>query len=144
MKNTKNEVTYKMAIVPVQGEVGASGNVVPFVARNEMIPVAIPTKTRESDIQCVIVSGPSLTELGVDDGDILIFTTRFTQREVMFESVCIVYVHSTAELVAKKICFERGGNIRLKASGGNVRDLILPIEDIEIRGKVIAVQKRLR
>lgn len=45
--------------------------------------------------------------------------------------------------MAKKIVPVGDGNICLKASGGNVRDMILPIEDIEVRGKVIAVQRAL-
>ncbi len=146
MRKKKNDVgaDYKMVFAPLHGEVAASANVVPFVARNQMIPVAVPSSEKDSDIGCLIVSGPSLSELGINDGDILIFTKRFSQREVMFDSICIVMILSTQELVAKKIVFEGKGLIRLKASGGGVQDMVLPIEDIEIRGKVLSYQVKCK
>ena len=63
---TKGE-KYKMAIVPLHGQIGCSSknNVVPFVPRNETVIVPIPAHLKESDIGAVICSGNSLEAEGI-------------------------------------------------------------------------------
>lgn len=134
-----------MAVIPLHGEVNASANIIPFVARDQRIPVAIPTSVKPNDIEAMIVSGPSLSDYGINDGDILIFNKNIRDvNSVMFRKICIVHILSTNEFVAKRLEYVGDGKIRLKASGGGVKDMIFPMEDIKITGVCIAYQVSLR
>lgn len=145
MKRKRNgaEPKYKMITVPIEGEVGA-GTVVEFIPRNQTATVAVPVGMREKDVGTVVARGPSLTKLGIHDGDLLHYNRRFNKRDCMFEAVCIVYIIPTAELIAKKVVFGESGTITLKSSGGSVKDKTYAAEDIEIRGVVFSFQRMLR
>lgn len=121
------------------GEVGA-GRVVPFIAKSDLVPVVVPEGTRAADVGSVTVRGISLTRLGIYDGDRLIFRLRFSWREITPKTICIVFIHSTGELIAKRIV--RGANMLiLRASGGDIPDREVNPDDVEIRGIVTDVQR---
>lgn len=144
MRNGKSgELEFIVADVPLYGECGA-GSVVQFVPREGSLSVAIPHAMRESEIGSVIVRGCSLEDEGIYDGDILIFNKRFTRRECMFETICIVFILATGELVAKKLLFAGDGMITLRASGGDIKDMVFQGEDIEIRGVVFGFQRMIQ
>lgn len=132
-----------MRRVPLLGEVGA-GSVVQFTPRNELIPVAVPSNIRDEDVGTLVVRGCSLEDEGVFDGDYLIFNRRFTKRDCMFETICVVFIVSTGELVAKKLLFGGNGSITLRASGGGIADMNFSGEDIEIKGVVFGFQRMLK
>jgi SOS-response transcriptional repressor LexA len=116
------------------------GRVLPFVPASELVTVAIPPEMAASDVFTLKVRGISLTDLGVYDGDLLICRRRFSIHQITERTVCAVYIHSTGELVAKRII--RGANmLTLRASGGNIPDREVAPDDIEIKGIVFAVQR---
>lgn len=139
----KKPETFRTMHAPMHGEVGA-GQVVPFVPRHETVPVVVPTSMKDDDIGTVTVRGCSLEDEGIDDGDTLLFTRKFTKRDCMFEAICIVFIIATGELVAKKLRFAGDGMITLRASGGGIKDLHYSGEDIEIRGVAFGFQRSLK
>lgn len=128
-----------MALVPLHTEI-AAGQVVPFVSSTKLIPVVLPPHMKASDVEAVTVCGCSLEDMGIFSGDVLIFTKLFDKQKIWFNTVCIVYIHSTQELIAKKLVPAGEGMITLRASGGGIKDKTLPIDDVEIRGAVFAWQ----
>jgi SOS-response transcriptional repressor LexA len=132
-----------MAVVMVHdfGEVGA-GSVVPFIPRSELAPVVVPENLANSAdrLGIVTVSGVSLEDLGIYTGDVLIIKHTFTWREITPDRVCIVYVHATGELVAKKVV-RSANTLILRASGGGIRDLEYAPDEIEIRAIVVGHQR---
>jgi SOS-response transcriptional repressor LexA len=134
--------TLEVKYVPYLGEVGcgkavpAYDNVYPFMPQDEMIPVALPANMRDTDAGVVTVRGLSLSDFGIFDGDQLLVKHRPHWRDIDEDTVCIVLIHSTGEVVAKRI--ERGSNtLILKASGGGIPDMEYGSDEVEIRSVVI-------
>lgn len=145
MNRGRNQPTLEIKYVPHLGEVGcgtaveAYDNVFPFIPKDELCPVALPVGVNAQNIGMVTVRGPSLSDFGIWDGDELVIRTKFAWREIDEDRICIVFIHATQELVAKRIV--KGANtITLKASGGGVRDMEYSMDEVEIRAIVIKVQ----
>jgi SOS-response transcriptional repressor LexA len=130
---------FKIMKVPNLGEI-AAGRVVPFVPKNELVPVVVPVGTPTGDIATLTVRGLSLSDLGIYDGDKLILRLKFRWTEIREDTICAIFLHSTGELVAKKVI--RGANMLiLRASGGGIPDKEVNPDDVEIRGIVTDVQR---
>jgi SOS-response transcriptional repressor LexA len=132
-----------MAEVPLYGEVGA-GRVVPFVPREETVTVIVPRGVADRDhIGTLVVRGPSLSNEGIFDGDILVFRTNIQSSEITHQTICIVRF-DTGELQAKKVVYDgRGHTICLRSSGGGIEDVFYPVDQIEILGIVIGMHRLL-
>jgi|GEM_PF-2721616 len=139
----RKEPELRLSAVPLYGEVGA-GKVVDFIPRNKTVTVALPSTIKDEEVGMLIVRGCSLEDEGIYDGDRLIFTKRFTKRDVMFKAICVVFIIATGELVAKKLLFGRDGHVTLRASGGGIKDLSYHADDIEIKGIVTDFQRSVR
>src|SRR5438105_2619478 len=90
------------------GQIGAGravDNVIPFIPPSELVPIFVPESIASSsgDIGVSTVCGVSLENLGIFSGDYLIWKRAFTWREITPDRICIVYIHATGELVAKKV-----------------------------------------
>jgi SOS-response transcriptional repressor LexA len=137
-KSPRLEVKY----VQYLGEVGcgrpveAYDNVYPFIPKSELQAVALPENMPTRDVGIMIARGLSLSDFGIFDGDQLLVKTRCSWREVDDDTICVVYIHPTAEVVAKRV--ERGANkLLLKASGGGLPDKEYGIDEIELKGIVM-------
>jgi hypothetical protein len=138
----KNAPKLELKYVQYLGELGcgraieAYDNVYPFIPRDELIAVALPANVQAKDSGVFTIRGLSLTDFGLFDGDELLVTKAFNKRDIDEDTVCVVYIHPTGELVAKRI--ERGANMLiLKASGGGIPDMEYGIDEIEIRYIVV-------
>lgn len=116
------------------------GQVLPFFPKSELSTVCIPTDVAAQEVFTVDVRGISLSDLGIYDGDRLLCRRRFSIHKITEKTICIVYIHSTGELVAKRIVREANSLI-LRASGGGIPDREVYPDDIEIRGIVTDVQR---
>lgn len=141
----RKPTTLEIKMIPYLGEVGAGtpvpayDNVYPFMPKSELYPVAVPSNLPANSMGLVTVRGLSLTDFNIFDGDQLVFTRQFNRREIDEDTICIVYIHATSELVAKRI--EVGANmLTLKASGGGIADKEYSVDEVEIRGVVIKVE----
>lgn len=122
------------------GQVGA-GKVVPFTPREERIPVALPFHLPDNDtIGTVTVCGPSLSDLGIFDGDVLIVKRTFGKKAITEKTICVIYIISTGELVAKRVRQSERG-ITLLSSGGGAKNRFFEHDAIEVRGVVIGFQR---
>lgn len=141
--NITREHQFEMRFVLQNGEVGAGSSVLPFTPRARLVPVAVPVGSpKDEDMGTLVVRGCSLEDLGIIDGDILIFRKTFTKRQCI-GAICIVLILATGELVAKKVLFGNDGMITLRASGGGIRDMQFSGEEIEIKGVAFAVQRMI-
>jgi SOS-response transcriptional repressor LexA len=136
---TKALLKYELRYVKNYGEIGA-GRVVPFVPREDYVPVVVPEGVPADDsVGTLTVRGVSLEEEGIFDGDQLVLKRNFTKRDIKPDTICAVYIQSTGELVAKKVFASPfKGHVILRASGGGLKDIHVPEDDIEIRGVVFA------
>lgn len=123
------------------GEIGA-GRVIPFIPRDETTTVYLPEAGRNPDsIGTVRVRGNSLVNLGIFDGDTLIFSKTFTKKSITPRTVCVLFVQSFGELMAKKVLFNQKGVLTLRSSGDGVKDIYVEPEDVDIWGVVIGMQR---
>jgi SOS-response transcriptional repressor LexA len=139
----RSSPTSEVQYVAYLGEVGcgksvpASDNVYPFIPKDELIPVPLPAGMSPRDAGVMTVRGMSLTDFNVWDGDRMVVKTRFSQwRDIDEDTICVVYIHATGELVAKRIIRE-ANTITLKASGGGIKDIECAIDEVEIRAIVL-------
>lgn len=140
----RKEPTYRVLELEIHGEAGA-GSVIPFVSRGERIPVAIPENgVADEHYGTLIVRGISLTNDGIADGDLLILRKNITRKDIKRDTICAVYIRSTGDLVAKKLRYgNRGDDVTLRSSGGNIPDIHYHADDIEVRGIAIGFQRLL-
>lgn len=131
---------YSLEKTPIT-EVGC-GTVVPFTPRTETVTILVPEGlARPDQVETMIVRGPSLTDHGIYDGDVIAYRTNFTNKSITPDSVCIVRVVSTNELLAKKIIVVAPDKLALRSSGGGLKDRYFDLNDIEVIGLVFAAQK---
>lgn len=135
----KDVIAMKTVQVEHMGSVDC-GQVLPFMPVSELQTVAVPDGAPATDIFTVRARGISLSNFGVQDGDLLICTKRFSTNKITQGTVCVVYIHSTGELVAKRI-IRAANTLILRASGGNIPDREVSPDEIEIRGIVTDVQR---
>lgn len=128
---------YRTAQVRHLGDIDC-GKVLPFMPKSELVTVAIPIDVSADDVFTLGVRGISLTNLGIFDGDKLLCRRSFSIHQITEKTICAVYIHSTGELVAKRI-IRLANTLILRASGGNIPDREVAPDDIEIRGVVTDV-----
>lgn len=128
---------YKTVQVPNLGSIDC-GRVLPFMPKSELVTVAIPIDVPQEDVFTLGVRGISLSNLGIHDGDKLVCRRSFSVHQITEKTICAVYIHSTGELVAKRI-IRQANTLILRASGGNIPDREVVPDDIEIRGVVTDV-----
>lgn len=138
----KRKPTLQMKYVQYLGEVGCGQavetNVYPFMPKSELMPVAIPEWMPAQDAGIYTVRGLSLSDFNIFNDDRLLVRTKFLRSEITPDTICIVFVHSTGETLAKRII--KGANtLTLKASGGDLKDIEYSPDEVEIRGIVIDV-----
>ncbi len=134
--------SYKFREIPHEGEIGA-GRLLPFVAKGGTTTVIVPENMPDSELLgTMTVRGRSLEDEGIYDGDLLICKKVFSKKQICPDTICVVYIPATGEVVAKKIHF-RENMLVLRGCGGGVSDMHVGINDVEIRGAVFSFQRLL-
>jgi SOS-response transcriptional repressor LexA len=127
--------------IPISGQIGA-GKVVPFMPRDDSVTVAVPSGLAKPDqIGSMVVSGNSLADEQIFDGDILIFRTNVTNKDLKRDSICVVYITATGELLAKKVRYSESRVALIPAAEG-FDTLYYEPEAIEVRGIVFQFVRR--
>jgi SOS-response transcriptional repressor LexA len=140
----KQQGLFETRHIANHGEVGA-GRVVPFTPKDGTTEIVLPANAPPSEhLGLMTVRGRSLEDENIYDGDVLICRKNISNRDIRPSTICIVYIRSTGELVAKKVKFgNRGDQVTLIASGGNIPDQHYDKDDIEVRAIAFRVQRDL-
>lgn len=125
---------YEVVEMEVLSNIGA-GSVVPFpeMPNGEAVPVLIPKGVPKEMIGLLMVSGPSLEQDGIYDGDILAFRRDFKLKDITASTICSVFIRSTGEILAKKVMYTHN-SIVLRSSGGGFPDKHYSPDEIEVQG----------
>jgi len=122
------------------GQIGA-GSTVEFRPRGKRW-ITRPRRARNTNsLVSATVSGDSLIEDGVLDGDYAICRTNFELSEVRQGRLVIVRLPD-AELTIKKIYLLENGIVRLAAANRKYEDLYFELDEIEIKALVIETVRR--
>lgn len=129
--------------VPDMGQIGA-GTVVDFIPKNKKVLIPRPPHTTDADeIFTHDVSGDSLYNpddpaMSAYNGDRLICKGNFDISEIKPHKVCIVFVLTTTERLAKQVIV-KNDRVFLKSLNPAYPERRFSIHDIEVKGIVIGV-----
>lgn len=141
-RSGKQAETYAVRAVPYEGQVGA-GRLLPFVAKDGVIEVPVPDSIGEGEqLGTMTVNGSSLERVGIFDGDIVLVRRVTSRRQIKRNSICVVYIPSLGEVLAKKVTFEEDVII-LHHCGIEPREpMAFTADEVEVRGIVISATKQ--
>lgn len=124
--------------VPYEGEVGA-GRLLPFVPKEGSITVPVPDFIPESEpLGTMTVCGQSLERVGIHHGDVVLVRKIFSRRQIKRHTICVLYLRTLGEIVAKKVTFEKDFVVLHYCGLAPEPPMYLPASDVEIRGIVIS------
>lgn len=115
------------------GQVGA-GKVIDFIPRGKRA-VNIPQSQKTDGLITVTVSGDSLRDLSIADGDRLICQTKFEKSEVKNGKLVVAQLPCLGLVV--KFFFKFENKIILRSANPRYEDLIYDADLIEIKAIVI-------
>lgn len=137
----KRETKYVVREIPYEGEVGA-GRLYPFVPKEGTVAVAVPDDIPEDEpLGTMTVSGISLERVGIYDGDIVVVRKIQNKRQIKRDTVCVCYVKSIGEVVAKKITFDKDYLLMHYCGMEAEPPMYVPAADVEIKGIVISTSR---
>ena len=114
------------------GQVGA-GKIIDFIPRGKR-EVNIPYSKKTDGLVMVSVSGDSLRDLGINDGDQLICQTKFERSEVRNGKLVVAQLPCLGLVV--KFFFRFENKIILRSANPRYEDLIYDDELVEIKALV--------
>jgi phage repressor protein C with HTH and peptisase S24 domain len=128
--------------IAFEGEVGA-GRLVPFEPRGGTVSMLVPDHIPEGEpLGAMRVNGRSLEGVGIHDGDFVLVRKLFSRKQVKKDTVCVLWLHTLGEVVAKKVTFRKDHLILHYCGLEPEPPLILPASDVEFRGIVIGVSRQ--
>lgn len=120
----------------------AAGKRVDFPIKHTKTWVALTDRqaqmAEQGHIRTMTVAGNSLEGVGIYDGDKVLCKKVFNKKEIKDDSICIVFIPSNGEVVAKKVRFQPP-YLRLISCNDSVSDIYVNADDVEIRGIVIGL-----
>ena len=123
----------------------AAGRAIAFPAPESTSIIALPERlvnlAQKGMIKTLTISGNSLAGIGIFDGDRVVCKKAFSKKEISNDTICIVYIPSLGETVAKKIRFI-GDHMVLKSCNDEVPDMKVKPAEVEIRGVVIELHRK--
>jgi SOS-response transcriptional repressor LexA len=142
-RSGKQAETFSVREVPYEGQVGAGRLPLAFVPKDGIVAVPVPDSIPKSDhLATMTVNGNSLERVGIFDGDIVLVRQITSKRQIKRNSVCVVYVPSLGEPMAKKVSFD-GDYLVLHYCGMDPQEpMYVLAEEAEIRGIVISVTRQ--
>ncbi|HEY8562977.1 MAG TPA: S24 family peptidase [Pyrinomonadaceae bacterium] len=114
------------------GQVGA-GKIIDFIPRGKR-DVNLPSSKKTDGLVMVSVSGDSLRDLGICDGDQLLCQTKFEKSEVKNGKLVVAQLPCLGLVV--KFFFRFENKIILRSANPRYEDLIYDAELVEIKAIV--------
>ncbi len=128
--------TTRVVAVPLLGQVAAGA---PIEAIEAAETVTLPEELLgRGETFALRVRGDSMVDDGILDGDLIIVAAQAST-----ENGATVVALVRGEATVKKLYRERG-RVRLVPANARVRPIVVRGEDVQVRGRVIAVVRRYR
>jgi len=108
-------------------------------AEFDTIEVSPDLQRRYGRLYGLTVSGTSMVDALIDDGDVVI--VKPAQEAVNGEMV-VAWLKSEEEATLKKFYLEGGGRVRLQPANSQMASMYCSADNVEIRGKVVAVIRK--
>jgi SOS-response transcriptional repressor LexA len=136
----------ELEIVEVESEgYVAAGRTIPFPPPESSTLLALPPQlvqlAKQGMVKTMTITGNSLSGVGIYDGDEVVCKKTFSKKEIGRNTICIVYIPATGEVVAKKIDF-RDDYLILRSCNADYPDMKVKPDDVDIRGIVIQLVRK--
>lgn len=100
--------------------------------------IRVPDGYRPGDrLIAVRLNGESLKEAGIYNGDFAI--VKLTNRLTRNGELCAVLTLNG--LMLKYVWLEPGGTVRLVSRNRRYADIVLPVDDVQVQGVVVRIEK---
>jgi repressor LexA len=120
--------------IPLLGSV-AAGRPIEAIEGNDTIDVP-QTMIRKRDSYALRVTGDSMVDEGILDGDIILVEERPDPR-----NGDVVVATVDGEATVKRFFREKNGSVRLQPSNPNYKPIIVENGDLKIRGGVVGLMR---
>ena len=105
----------------------------------DTIEVSPDLQRRYGRLYGLTVSGTSMVDALIDDGDVVIVKPA---QEAANGEMVVAWLKTEEEATLKKFYLEGGGRVRLQPANSQMASLHCPADNVEIRGKVVAVIRK--
>lgn len=126
--------------VPVVGDVAAGTPIlaVDNIQEYYKLPTSMLHGARENEAFILTIRGDSMKEIGMLDGDLIVVNSSVS---VTNGDIAVARVAGETATV-KRFFKENNGTIRLQPENSTMDPIIVPAEEVEIVGKVIALLRQ--
>lgn len=115
----------------------------PFVPKDGIVAVPVPDSIpKNEELATLTVNGNSLERVGIFDGDIVLVRRISNKRQIKRHTVCVVYIPSLGEVMAKKVTFEDDYLVLHYCGLEPQEPMAFVAEEVEIRGMVISATRQ--
>lgn len=128
--------------IPILGHIAAGQPITVFpesVDAADTLDLAVDVVSRSEGVYALRVQGDSMIDALVDSGDLVILNA---QRTANNGDMVAAWLPEREETTLKYFFLE-GDRVRLQPANANYEPIIVPAEQVEIHGKVIAIVRRL-
>lgn len=129
-------------VLPILGPIAAGEPIIVFPESRdtaETIDLATDVVGRAQAVFALRVQGDSMIDALVDSGDLVILNHQNTANTGDMVAAWL----KDREETTLKYFFREGKNVRLQPANANYEPIIVPADQVEIQGKVIAIIRQL-
>jgi repressor LexA len=128
--------------VPILGHIAAGQPITVFPESRETadtLDLATDLLGRAEEVYALRVQGDSMIDALVDSGDLVILNYQKTARN---GDMVAAWIKGREETTLKYFFLE-GRTVRLQPANANYEPILVPADQVEIQGKVIAIVRKL-
>ncbi len=128
--------------IPILGHIAAGQPITVFpesVETADTLDLAVDVVSRSEGVYALRVQGDSMIDALVDSGDLVILSAQNTANNGDMVAAWL----PDREETTLKYFFLEGNQVRLQPANENYEPIIVPADQVEIHGKVIAIVRRL-
>lgn len=128
--------------IPILGHIAAGQPIIVFPESAEAadtLDLAVDVIGRNEEVYALRVLGDSMVDALVDSGDLVILNHQKTANNGEMVAAWI----KDREETTLKYFFHEGNMVRLQPANVNYEPILVPAEQVEIHGRVIAIVRRL-
>ena len=128
--------------IPILGHIAAGQPITVFpesVETADTLDLAVDVVSRSEGVYALRVQGDSMIDALVDSGDLVILSAQNTANNGDMVAAWL----SDREETTLKYFFLEGNQVRLQPANESYKPIIVPANQVEIHGKVIAIVRRL-
>ena len=128
--------------IPILGHIAAGQPITVFpesVETADTLDLAVDVVSRSEGVYALRVQGDSMIDALVDSGDLVILSAQNTANNGDMVAAWL----PDREETTLKYFFLEGNQVRLQPANESYKPIIVPADQVEIHGRVIAIVRRL-